>query len=212
MCKDTQKNGMQGDFPRVVAAPGDSVALQYLENGHITRKLNPRPIRQGSVYIYGTKNPSDAHTFNSIHKNWKKDGTSAEGKLLATRFYDDGLCYQVNPASEVYRTRSAASGILNAEVPCQSDVQLPEDAGADGTYTLYWVWDFALMNAGSGRVETPEFYTACIDVAMTGTAADGGDANAPSGDRAVKTQMESQFLVDPLAENVVDPMWTKGAR
>jgi hypothetical protein len=211
MCKDSQKSGMQGSYAKLQAAPKDFIALQYLENGHVTKPLNPRPFGNGTVYVYGTKKPSDSSTFNAIHKKWNADGTGGDktGKLLATRFYDDGKCFQVNPAEPISANRMASSGI-KTEVPCQTDVQLPEDAGTSGDYTLYWVWDYALMDA-SGKQATAEFYTACMDIAMSsspstaaGPAAAAADSNGALA-KAIPEQLKNAFLANPTAPMAMTP-------
>jgi hypothetical protein len=212
MCKDSQKAGMQGSYAKLQAAPKDFVALQYLENGHVTKNTGPRPFGNGTVYVYGTKTPSDSFKFNAIHKKWNAAGTGGDkkGVLLATRFYDDGQCFQVNSASDISRARMASSG-LKTEVPCQTDVQLPKDAGTSGDYTLYWVWDYALMTEGTGKQATAEFYTACMDIAMTTSPPLSGGPAAAAADpkgllsKAIPEQLKTPFLADPTAEISTTP-------
>jgi hypothetical protein len=204
MCKDSQKSGTQGKFPKLQAAPKDFIALQYLENGHVTKVLDPRPFGNGTVYVYGTKQPSDSFTFNGIHKKWNADGTGGDkkGKLLATRLYDDGQCYQVNPAEPISVERFTKSGV-KTEVPCQTDLQLPEDAGTSGDYTLYWVWDYALMDKSGAQV-TLEFYTACMDISMTSKSTPDAGAFAVDSNilnRAIPAHLKSEFLADPTSKN-----------
>ncbi|KAG9235986.1 hypothetical protein BJ875DRAFT_355542, partial [Amylocarpus encephaloides] len=206
MCKATQQTGMQTDkFPMLEAAPKDFISLQYLENGHVTKVLDPRPAGNGTVYVYGTKKASNSDTFLGIHKQWDAAGTGGDkkGKLLATRFFDDGQCYQDNPSAPISVERIKASGQAG-EVPCQTDLQLPEDAG-DSQYTLYWVWDYALMDQ-SGKQANNEMYTACMDIKMTGKSTSSDvkvKSDAKILDRAIPDQIKTAFLADPTADNVL---------
>ncbi|EHL02199.1 hypothetical protein M7I_1793 [Glarea lozoyensis 74030] len=214
MCKDTQKSGSQGTYAKLEAAPKDFIALQYLENGHVTKPTGPRPFGNGTVYVYGTKTPSDSFTFNAIHKKWNIDGTGGDkkGKLIATRYYDDGQCYQMNPSEPISVGRSNKSGV-KSEVPCQTDVQLPEDAGTSGDYTLYWVWDYALMGGDSGKQANNELYTACMDISMTSQpASDTGAAANDILNRAIPKQMKNLFLANPTSEASTSPAPFDGAK
>lgn len=144
-------------FPPLTASPGDLIALQYQENGHVTLPGNPppppRPKNRGTVYIYGTAEPLAADTkLLDIHYKWNQDGTggNGKGKLIATRNYDDGRCYQVN-TFDISHTRQekfkkASGGPMGGDVWCQNDLALPEDLEVGSTYTLIWVWDWPLMD------------------------------------------------------------------
>ncbi|KAL2015884.1 hypothetical protein VTK56DRAFT_4659 [Thermocarpiscus australiensis] len=176
-------------FPMLKVAPGDFVAIQYAENGHVTRadKTNPlKPINRGTVYLYGTtQNDLSETNLVDVHLKWTADGTGGDkkGKLLATRNFDDGQCHEVVPADgdsegiSTYRKNfiSKADGLL-----CQSDLQIPTDIDVGKTLTVIWVWDWPDMNvqgvavppasyqanrsdSGQPYVQTPELYTGVVD-------------------------------------------------
>lgn len=98
LCKDTQQPGSYNDkYPRLTAAPGEHVALQYLENGHTTTPQVPvgRPYKGGIVSIYATTESIKNQAYNDVHGAWNADGTGGDkrGRLIATRYFDDGVCY-----------------------------------------------------------------------------------------------------------------------
>ena len=98
MCKDSQAIGQYTPGSNMLnTAAGDFIAMTYNENGHVTLPTDTtRPAGNGTVFVYGTKLPSNNDTFLGIHKVWNADGTGGDkrGKLLATRYFDDGQCYQ----------------------------------------------------------------------------------------------------------------------
>lgn len=129
-------------------APGDFIALQHLENGHVTTVEDGKPLNGGTLYIYGTSDPTDSDKIFDIHLKWNKDGTGGDkrGRLLATRNYDDSQCFEGN-GKPVSQERSAMLGIeATTTLPCQSDVQLPDDLKPGSKYTIYWYWDWPLLN------------------------------------------------------------------
>lgn len=141
-------------FKRLTAAPGDLVALQYQENGHVTLPGGQanKPANRGTVYIYGTSDFNGNSNLLDIHYKWNKAGTGGDGKgkLLATRNYDDGVCYQVN-AQSISLQRQAkfpkkAEDPMGVNLWCQSDVSLPSDLPVGKPYTLLWVWDWPTMD------------------------------------------------------------------
>ncbi|KAH6669446.1 hypothetical protein B0J14DRAFT_428340, partial [Halenospora varia] len=204
ICKASQQIGTQKQgFPPLSAAPQDFIALRYLENGHVTKYTTLRPAGNGTVSVYGTKTPSNSDTYNGIHRVWNAAGTGGDkrGKLLATRHYDDGQCYepQTDTKGPEGLKRLAEYGVPS--LVCQTDIQLPADAGTSGTYTLYWVWEWPEL-APSGKVIGPENYTACVDINMVSqpVAAVGPfDTKQNVTSRAIKAQMETAFMVDPAA-------------
>lgn len=210
MCKALQKGGKQTPgFDTLKAAPSDWVALQYLDNGHVTKNTGPRPAGNGTVYVYGTKNAADSDTLLGIHKKWNEagDGGDKRGKLLATRYYDDGQCHETSD-QPLSVARAAKDGIKEAGLPCQTDIQIPEDAGTDGLYTVYWVWDYALMNPEKGVVQTNETYTTCMDInlksektskALNFQAAQGSGVKS----MAIEQQLKTAFIADPTAPLVM---------
>lgn len=217
MCGPSQQIGSQvAAFPALAASPGDTIALRYEENGHVTQPSQAqggtnRPLGQGTVYIYGTTQPLKTDTYLGIHRVWNTAGTGGDkrGVLLATRPYDDGQCRQaLNPAAvpapsglPVANARKAqypTSPDNNAEVFCQNSVQIPTSASGN-SYTLYWVWEWPLMD-GSKQTSN-ESYTSCADIAITPAKSQPVAINvAPKQDpnsAAIASQISSAFLVNP---------------
>ncbi|KAJ4297031.1 hypothetical protein N0V88_003947 [Collariella sp. IMI 366227] len=177
------------EFPRLDVAPSDFVAIQYSENGHVSRADSAnqfKPINRGTVYLYGTTD-NDLTDVNlvDVHLKWTADGKggNGKGKLLATRHYDDGQCHEVIPDSgdieeiTTYRKEhvSKADSLM-----CQSDLQIPGDITAGQVLTVIWVWDWPDMNipgvavppasyqansseSGQFYVKMPEIYTGVVD-------------------------------------------------
>lgn len=175
MCKHSQQTQYQSNgSPRLQAAPGDSVALRYQENGHVTLPQN-QPGKQpnrGLVYIYGTTQPKFPELFLDIFGQWNANGTGGDqrGKLLATQPFDDGYCYQMN-GGNISTQRQAlyphtSDQLMGANLWCQNDVALPTDIATGKPYTIYWVWDWPTEpgvdpNLPKGKAE---LYTTCMDV------------------------------------------------
>jgi hypothetical protein len=206
MCKSTQTIGNQtAGNPALVAAPGDNVALIYEENGHVTLldRSPTKPVGSGTIFIYGTKEPRNNDTYLGIHRVWNVNGTGGDqrGKLLATRHFDDGQCYQ-NNTSELAIYRRDTLGTVGNDLNCQSDVQLPEDAGTNGSYTLYWLWEWPTLNNVTGAEITNESYTTCMDIVMTpNKVADAGSFNSTQlvDYRAIETELSTAIIVNPTA-------------
>lgn len=177
ICKSTQTiANYSGQYPMLSAAPGDLVALQYQENGHVTLPLTSKPENRGTIYIYGTENPSDQDTVLGIHNLWTSDGQGGDkrGRLLAIRDFDDGQCYQINsgPISQARQSEfgKTAEDPQGADLWCQADIRLPENIPIGGIYTLYWVWDWPTLSNtthGGRYVAIPEIYTSCLDIRVT---------------------------------------------
>ncbi|KAF4622775.1 hypothetical protein G7Y89_g14251 [Cudoniella acicularis] len=224
MCKSSQNIGnYTAGYGMLEAAPQDFIALRYEENGHVTltdAALPPntpsqpvRPAGNGTVYVYGTKQPSDNDTYLGIHRVWNAAGTGGDkrGKLLATRYFDDGQCYQYRVGSPDSLARMTEVQGPESEVPCQTDVQLPADAGTSGTYTLYWVWEYPVMNNSTGAIETVEDFTACMDIKMISEPlppAGDFDSSQSVTSRAVEAHMKTAFMVDPTATPVLQAQAT----
>jgi hypothetical protein len=210
MCLATQTVGTQTPgYPALVAAPQDNVALRYEENGHVTLfGTNPgKPAGRGTVFVYGTKQSLNSDTYLGIHRVWNTEGTGGDqrGKLIATRPFDDGRCFQQN--NETFSKGRVAE--FNYTLPgdnlCQTDILIPADAGTSGIYTLYWVWEWPTLD-NSGAISSNQTYTACMDITMTANAvpaAGSFDASQATGDTirsaAIEIQLSSQFLVNPTA-------------
>jgi len=182
MCMDTQRSpdDQKPDLPRLQAQQGSAIALRYQENGHVTQPENQegKPPNRGTVYVYGTTDPSDDDRIIDIHKVWNEEGTGGDkrGKLLATRPYDDGRCYQIN-GGDISKERQAkfkhtADQLMGTNLWCQTDIKLPEDAEGGKKYTLYWVWDWPTLPGKDDSLPNgkPELYTTCMDVDITGKA------------------------------------------
>ncbi|ORY70391.1 uncharacterized protein BCR38DRAFT_503841 [Pseudomassariella vexata] len=128
ICRDTQQ----------AAWPGDFIALQYQENGHVTLWEN-KP-RNFAVWIYGTSSPSEYDRLLSIHRVWDRSRTGGDkkGVLLATRSFDDGRCYQINhePISSA-RQKTYFKALMNpqgADLWYQNDLRL--STSIHDNYTL----------------------------------------------------------------------------
>jgi hypothetical protein len=174
MCKSTQTTQTQTDgSPRLQAAAGSGIALRYQENGHVTLPQNQpgKPTNRGTVYVYGTTQPSSDDAFLAIHRVWNADGTGGDGRgvLLSTQNFDDGQCYQVNGGtiSEQRQQTYAhpADTLMGSDLWCQQDIQIPSTAPSGQPYTLYWVWDWPTLPGTSGFPDgKQEIYTTCMDV------------------------------------------------
>lgn len=141
-------------FPLLQAAAGDHIALIHLENGHTTLPQNQpkKPHNRGTIFFYGTADPKPQERLFDVHLVWNRDGTGGDkrGRLLGTRNYDDGQCYQPNPGpiSNQRAQKLASDGAVHdRELRCQSDIQLPDDLKPGSTYTIYWYWDWPDLNA-----------------------------------------------------------------
>ncbi|RDW73239.1 hypothetical protein BP6252_07146 [Coleophoma cylindrospora] len=191
--------------PRLSAAAGDRVALRYQENGHVTMPdlSGKKPANSGTVYVYGTTQPLATDKYTSIHNVWNTAGTGGDGRgvLLATKFFDDGQCYQANSAS-ISQVRQkefahATTSLMGPDLWCQNDIQLPSNV--TGTYTLYWVWDWPTLNADN-TVAKNESYTTCMDVDISNVASSGSSKKAVSFAKgqdlnfaAVSSELGTQF-------------------
>ncbi|KAK1755000.1 hypothetical protein QBC47DRAFT_301596 [Echria macrotheca] len=160
-------------FPMLKVAPGDFVAIQYTENGHVSRAelTNPtKPVNRGTVYLYGTtQNDLSNYNLVDIHLAWTADGKGGDGKgkLLATRNFDDGQCHEAIPASgddegiSTHRMQQAgqySQEPVNGGLSCQSDLQIPFDAPVGQTLTVIWVWDWPTMNVAGVAVPPASYH------------------------------------------------------
>lgn len=206
MCKDTQTKPDPDKSQRLQAAAGDFVALRYQENGHVTlpqNQLGKAPNR-GTVFIYGTTDPSETDTFLAIHNKWNAAGTGGDkrGKLIATQDYDDSRCYQVNGGDiSVSRQKEFPhqfDPLMGTDIWCQNNIALPSDLPAGKPYTLYWVWDWATLpnidpGLPDGKTET---YTTCMDIDITGGA-------EKSRFKAVPKTQQKNVDISPTPDNAV---------
>ncbi|KIV81551.1 hypothetical protein PV11_03727 [Exophiala sideris] len=174
MCKSTQIDQNQTDgSPRLQAAAGSAVSLRYQENGHVTLPQNQpgKPGNRGTVYVYGTTQPSPDDAFLAIHRVWNADGTGGDGRgvLLSTQNFDDGQCYQVNGGTISQQRQKQfphpTDSLMGADLWCQQDIQIPSTAPSGQPYTLYWVWDWPTLPGTSGFPDgKQEIYTTCMDI------------------------------------------------
>ncbi|KAL8700252.1 MAG: hypothetical protein Q9201_005549 [Fulgogasparrea decipioides] len=190
ICMPSQQQPKQSDgSPMLKAAPGDMVALRYQENGHVTLPQNQpgKPSNRGTVYIYGTTQPSPDDKFLSIHKVWNPDGTGGDkrGKLLATESFDDGQCYQMN-GGQISTQRQGqfkhkADPIMGQDLWCQNNFRIPRDAPSGKPYTVYWVWDWDTAPGTAGQPKgLQEKYTTCMDISVSQTQGNAqSHANLP---------------------------------
>ncbi|KAK2733959.1 hypothetical protein CKAH01_18995 [Colletotrichum kahawae] len=144
-------------FDMLKAAPGDFVGLRYQENGHVTLPDSPinKPSNRGTIYIYGTLFPRTEDSLFDVFKRWTADGKGGDGRgrLLATRHYDDGQCYQVNsgPISlqRQQQFRKAAMDPQGADLWCQAVIRLPKDLPEGSLYSIYFVWTWPTLKPSS---------------------------------------------------------------
>jgi len=221
ICKDQQSIGnYSSKYPRLSAFPGANVAIRYQENGHVTQPwLVPgKGVGSGVVYVYGTTEPKADDKYLDIHRVWTP--TSSPGRLLATRYFDDGQCFLANdngsPIS-IDRAKQAAKAedpLMGPNLWCQTDVPLPTDI-TGSNYTLYWVWDWPVVDQ-SGNVKVNQSYTSCIDleigsapnISSSSSKADfirGQDLNFA----AISTQLASPFNFNP-APTAKQSMYVSG--
>ncbi|CAK7215536.1 hypothetical protein SCUCBS95973_002508 [Sporothrix curviconia] len=196
LCHPSQTIGnYSADFPMLTVTPGGYIALRYQENGHVTLPdINPtKPLNRGTVYIYGTTQPSSNELFLDVFQNWTADGTggNGRGRLLATRNFDDGQCYQINNGN-ISETRQAeftkvAENPQGADLWCQNDIQLPSDLVAGSNYTLYWIWNWPTFNVAGSPTDIPsagynvtllQHYTSCMDVSVVAGNTSGSVSKA----------------------------------
>ena len=179
ICKNTQMTPNQTPgSPALQAAAGSLLALRYQENGHVTLPQNTpgKPANRGTVYVYGTTQPSPNDSLLGIHKVWTADGSGGDkrGKLVATQNFDDSQCYQVN-GGNISIARQAefkhvANPVSGADIWCQTDMVLPQDARKGQPYTLYWVWDWPTLPSADAPQGKNETYTTCMDIDITNDA------------------------------------------
>ncbi|MCJ1320402.1 hypothetical protein MMC15_005741 [Xylographa vitiligo] len=176
LCKSSQssQNNQTAGNPRLQAPVGSKIALQYQENGHVSLPNNQpgKPPHGGLVYIYGTSSAQVNDSLLNVHRSWTTDGTGGnkQGKLLATQYFDDGHCYQIN-GGNISVARQAEfkftpSNPMGSNLWCQNDILLPTDAEAGKPYTLYWVWDWPTAAGVDPSLPNgkEEIYTSCMDI------------------------------------------------
>ncbi|KAH7375664.1 hypothetical protein B0T11DRAFT_323663 [Plectosphaerella cucumerina] len=231
-----QPIGQQIDgFPALTAAPGDFIALRYTENGHVSKPEPRRPLNGGTIYVYGTSDPRPNENVVDVHRKWTADGQGGDkrGRLLATRNYDDGQCFESNgmPISNERQGQfpKAVEQPYGPNLWCQTDVQIPDDVPKGSPYVVYWVWNWPQLqdNAGSenglyldfpaGRapaggehlaspgVFEDQLYTSCLEVKVEGEPLVKSEPNA-DGSLGTTT---SKFAMNRFIDNRED--WNEAA-
>ncbi|TPX08393.1 uncharacterized protein E0L32_010123 [Thyridium curvatum] len=199
MCKSTQAFGSNNaQFPVLTAAPGDWIAMRYQENGHVTLPQNQanKPLNRGTVYIYGTTELDNSVNYADVFGVWNADGTGGNGKgrLLATRNFDDGRCYQINPdrisQQRQQEFKKIDGGVQGDNLWCQSDLQLRDDLEVGKEYAIYWVWNWPTMTTAGAKTDQPtagakvkelEAYTSCMTLKIVDPCSpELGDVKSPS--------------------------------
>ena len=186
LCHPNQRSptAYTAEFPKLKAAPGDFVAMKYLENGHVTQPWIPlgKPEAGGTVFVYGTTQPNANEKILNVLQ-WTADGKGGDGKgwLMTTQNYDDGRCYQQNAApisierQQKYPNRIPGQSGSITEQWCETDLKVPENQKVGTTLTTYWVWNWSTAPYTNGTVcGKDEWYTTCSDLDIV----DGGANNA----------------------------------
>ncbi|WPH00882.1 Hypothetical protein R9X50_00371400 [Acrodontium crateriforme] len=176
LCHPNQRtsNYTNPAYPKLKVAPGDYVAMKYLENGHTTLPWNQpgKPEHGGTVFIYGTTKPSESEKIVDVLK-WTTDGKGGDGRgfLMSAQSYDDGRCHQINSCVLSAERQVLYPNMIPAQPTspgqeqwCESDVKIPTSQ-APGTLTVYWIWQWP--TAGNTECVYPygkdEYYTSCSD-------------------------------------------------
>jgi hypothetical protein len=181
LCHPSQRTSIQTPgYPRLQSTPGSMIALRYLENGHATIPGTGgvgKPKQGGAVFVFGTKLPAPEEKLLDV-LSWTRDGSGGNkrGVLLTAQNFDDGRCYQLgnNAALATVRQEQNPNPVTGQpgsahELPCETDVLLPEDLGVSTPYTLYWVWQWPTVPSNvdcqpfHGK---DEYYTSCVDIDM----------------------------------------------
>jgi len=219
ICMPSQQTPNQTEgSPRLQAAAGSFVALRYQENGHVTMPYNQpgKPANRGTVFVYGTTQPSPNDTLLAIHKVWNANQTGGDrrGILVSTQNFDDGQCYQSNPSaiSQARQNQFNPSGLPfdNLQGPnlwCQQDLALPSNLTTGQPYTLYWVWDWPTAPGAPGLPNgKQELYTTCMDIDVVdpsnAVVASDTQAGFVAGQPIANAAVSSEFAV--LGEPITD--------
>ncbi|GIZ48202.1 hypothetical protein CKM354_001127200 [Cercospora kikuchii] len=175
LCSAGQRQQYQtADSPRLRVGRGETVVLQWNENGHITKPWNNPQGKNGSgeVFVYGTNQSSPSDMLLAIHHVWTADGQGGDGRghLLYHAPFDDGQCYQYSDEVVSY-SAIASKRAKNHPGPgstdpaqglnlwCRANIVLPV-LPVNTTYTLYWIWDWPFTS----RDAPAQLYTTCMDI------------------------------------------------
>ncbi|KAF1824631.1 uncharacterized protein K489DRAFT_316200, partial [Dissoconium aciculare CBS 342.82] len=173
LCHPSQRTpNYSAKYPKLAVAPGDWVAMKYLENGHVTQPWVQagKPSGGGTVYVYGTTAPDSSAKILDVLQ-WTADGKGGNGKgfLIGAQDFDDGRCHQIsNSAVSLFRQQANANHVQNqptsqVEQWCETDIQIPKQV--DGSsLTVYWVWSWQTAVGSLGApYGKDEYYTTCMD-------------------------------------------------
>ncbi|ETS74781.1 hypothetical protein PFICI_13265 [Pestalotiopsis fici W106-1] len=214
VCGDIGKAGYtNAAYPQLSASPGEYVAMQYAENGHVSfPDLTPRGYLGGNVMIYATTEDVTDVGINDALYSWNAEGTggNGKGKLIASHFFDDGQCFE-NPNSSPIRDERAAKTNVSSLL-CQSVAQLPEDLETDGTVNLLWIWDWG-QNPNIAGENTTEIYTSCMTVNLTASDTDAATSvkafswskNVDISDAAIPGQISTLIEVEQRGTGSASP-------
>ncbi|KAK5110565.1 hypothetical protein LTR62_005757 [Meristemomyces frigidus] len=188
LCHPSQRssNYTNPAYPKLQATPGSTVAMKYLENGHVTLPWNQlgKPAGAGTVFVYGTTQPSDNEQIADV-LNWSSDGTGGNGKgfLMTAQNFDDGRCHQINCGNvsidrqTLFPAHIAGQPDSNIEQWCETDLQIPTTV-APGTLSVYWVWQWPTEPGHDCTYPNgkDEYYTTCSDFEIIAGSGSNGDA------------------------------------
>jgi len=175
LCHPAQRTSNYSNplYPKLQVAPGNYVAMKYLENGHVTLPWNQagKPKAAGTVFVYGTTQPASDEKMADVLA-WTNDGKGGNGKgwLMTAQNFDDGRCHQINCGNislerqSLFPTHVAGQPTSSVEQWCETNLKIP-DTQASGSLTTYWVWQWSTApNADCGAPEgKDEYYTTCAD-------------------------------------------------
>jgi len=171
VCSQSQNSRLQQTqgYPKLAVAPGDNIALRYLENGHVTlpdlsaRRSTP----SGHVSVFGSVEDSANHVLDVLQ--WDPVSDDNATGLLTTQDFDDGRCYQINQGSistlrqQQFPNPSPEAPESKHELWCESNVKIPEIVPIGSVYTIYWIWNWS-TNETVENGGKEEYYTTCCDV------------------------------------------------
>ena len=196
-------------YPRLSVAPGDFVAMKYLENGHVTLPWNQKgkPKWGGTVFVYGTTQPADNEMIANVLA-WNNAGTGGNGKgfLMTAQNYDDGRCHQINDCVLSAERQVLFPNMIPSQPTspgqeqwCETDLKIPDNQAA-GTLTTYWVWQWptgpdADCNFPGGK---DEYYTTCADFDVM--PAGPGDQNKIVAETATNTLIQENFQTQAVPD------------
>lgn len=184
VCRNSQQtsNYTNPAYPMLKVAPGDYVAMKYLENGHVTLPWNQpgKPPHGGTVYVFGTSQPIEQEMLANVMK-WTDNGKGGDGRgrLLATQNFDDSRCHQINDCYHSVERQGAYPNTIPgqpgtvSELWCETDVKMPEDLQS-GKYTTYWVWQWPTLACETCPFPEgmDQWYTTCADHEIIAPGAD----------------------------------------